>query len=257
MGRFSGHQSSILRRRAAPILTCLLVGVLSFGAQAQEEEEKGFSGTAKLGFAATTGNADTSSLTAGLGTVYAAGRWRHEFTANALRATADDQDTGESETTAERYQAGYQANWAINDKSYLFGRFNFDRDLFSGFERQITETVGYGRTFIDNGTHLLAGEVGGGATQQKRNDGTDFNQAIARAAVRYTWNFSETGSFNQRFSVEGGSENTLFESVTEVKATLVGNVGLGLSYTLRNNSDVPEGSASTDTFTAVTLQYDF
>ncbi|MEM9385147.1 MAG: DUF481 domain-containing protein [Pseudomonadota bacterium] len=257
MGRFSAHQSSFLRRRAAPVLTCLLAGVLSLGAQAQDEEEKGFSGTAKLGFAATTGNADTSSLTVGLGTVYAAGNWRHEFTANALRATAEDQDTGETDTTAERYQAGYQANWDITDRSYIFGRVNFDRDLFSGFERQITETVGYGRTFIDNGTHLLSGEIGGGATQQKRNDGTDFNQAIARAAALYTWNFTESSSFNQRFSVESGSENTLFESITEVKATLIGNVALGLSYTLRNNSDVPEGSASTDTFTAITLQYDF
>ncbi|MEO0975281.1 MAG: DUF481 domain-containing protein, partial [Pseudomonadota bacterium] len=223
----------------------------------QEEDENGWSGTAAVGFAATTGNAETSSLTVGINTALVSGKWRHEFTGAALRATAEDQDTGEVDTTAERYQLGYQGNYQISERSYIFGRANFDRDLFSGFERQLSETIGYGRTLFKNDAQLLEGEVGFGASQQKRNDGTEANQAIARAALRYTWEFSDSGSFNQRFSVESGSENTLLESVTELKAKLIGNIGLGVSYTVRNNSDVPDGSASTDTFTAVTLQYDF
>lgn len=239
-------------------LAALPLLVWSSVAAAQEEEaQDNLSGTAKLGYAATTGNAESSNLTASLATTLSLENWRHEASAQAFRATAQDDDTGDVETTAERYQLGYQANWIISPRSYLFARLNFDRDLFSGFSRQFSETVGYGYTFLDYDRHLLQGEIGVGAQQAKRNDNTTLSQVIGRATLTWNWAFSENGSFNQQFNLESGPTNTQLEAISELKARLVGGVSMGLSYTVRNNSDVPADSASTDTFTAITLQYDF
>jgi putative salt-induced outer membrane protein len=57
--------------------------------------------------------------------------------------------------------------------------------------------------------------------------------------------------------VESGSENTFIESVSEVKATLIGELALVASYTIRRNTTVPAGSEKTDTFTALSLEYAF
>jgi putative salt-induced outer membrane protein len=38
---------------------------------------------------------------------------------------------------------------------------------------------------------------------------------------------------------------------------IVGELALVLSYTIKNNSDVPAGVEETDTFTAISLEYAF
>lgn len=248
-----GHDRSAL---LTTLIACVLTGAAT-GVAAQEEEENGLGGTAKLGYAATTGNAESSNLTASLDLKLLQDDWRHRFTATAFRATAQDNATGDVDTTAERYQLGYQVNWDLSERSYVFGRINYDRDLFSGFSRQLSETVGYGNRLVQLEHHLLEGEVGVGAKQAKRNDGSTLDQAIGRATLTYTWAFSDTGSFNQVFNVETGPDNTQTEAISELKATLIGNIAMSLSYIVRNNSNVPADSASTDTFTTVALSYDF
>ena len=48
-----------------------------------------------------------------------------------------------------------------------------------------------------------------------------------------------------------------FESVTKISATIRGNFSVVLSYTIRNNSDVPKGTETRDTFTALAVEYTF
>jgi putative salt-induced outer membrane protein len=57
--------------------------------------------------------------------------------------------------------------------------------------------------------------------------------------------------------VEAGSENTYFESVTALKARLVGDLALVASYTVKHNTDVPALTEKTDTYTALSLEYAF
>jgi putative salt-induced outer membrane protein len=243
-------------RPAAGVVSSLLLALMATAAVAQDEEESGWSGTTSLGYAATTGNAETSSLTAGFNVGLLAGRWRHEFTANAFRATGDT-NSGESSTTGERYNLAYQGNWELSERSYLFGRVNFDRDRFAGIRRQFSQTVGYGNKLIVLDRHNLEAEIGLGAKQLRRDDDTELSEGIARAGVRYAWTISDNSEFNQRLFVEAGQQNVFTESISELKARLVGNIAMALSYTIRNNTDVGPDSLNTDTFTAVTLQYDF
>ena len=56
---------------------------------------------------------------------------------------------------------------------------------------------------------------------------------------------------------EAGSSNTFTESVTDLRAQLIGSLALVVSYTVRHNSDVLLDSEKTDTRTALSLEYGF
>jgi len=96
-----------------------------------------------------------------------------------------------------------------------------------------------------------------GARQSELADGTDQSDTILTGRLTYNWQISETASFGQAFLVESGGSNTFSESVTKLSARLVGSLALVASYTVRHNSDVLPGTETTDTFTALALEYGF
>jgi len=218
---------------------------------AAEEENDPLEGNVKFGYLATTGNTETSSLNTSFEAAYTAGRWVHEAMASAINASEN------KITTAEAYEAGWKSGWDFTERDYVFGRLNWRKDRFGGFDTQFSQTVGYGRRIIDTEVHSLDGELGFGARQSEDQLGDTDNETIATGALKYKGKFSETSEFGQAFRVEAGSENTFSESVTSISAKLIGALNLVASYTIRNNSDVPVGTEKTDTRTAVSLEYNF
>ncbi len=215
------------------------------------EGEGPWEGTATLGYLATSGNSDSLSVNAGAEVSYTTGRWQHLAEVSAIGAQQEE------ETTAEAYKAVWRSEYSFSETDYLFGRLRWQKDKFSGYDQQITESLGYGRRLLDSDRHTLNAEVGIGARQSDLRDGSSEEEVILRGALDYTWQFSETAQFAQYFGVESGSENTFIESVSELKATLVGELALVASYTIRRNTTVPAGSEKTDTFTALSLEYAF
>ena len=100
-------------------------------------------------------------------------------------------------------------------------------------------------------------EAGAGARQTDNTDGRSTDEAIYRLATLLTWNISETSSLKEELSVEGGSDNTYTESNTELKVKINAALAMKVTFSVKNNSDVPVGIKHTDTTTAVTLVYDF
>jgi len=231
----------------------LLAGTLSAQetAAGAEAESGPWSGKATLGFLATTGNTENSSLNTGLEVGYASANWTHLAKALAINSTTNNQ------TTAEAYELGWKSEYDFSEHNYLFGRANWRKDRFSGYDTQLSETVGYGRRLIDTGTHTLGAEIGAGARQSELQDGTTDNDLIFRAGVDYRWKFSETAEFTQNFVLESGKVNNYLESVSALRTQLLGNLSLVASYTVKNNSEVPAGAEKTDTFTALSLEYGF
>ena len=171
--------------------------------------------------------------------------------AKAINATEDEA------TTAEAYELGWKSELNISEANYLFGRLHWRKDLFSGYDTQFSQTVGYGRRLVDKAAHQLNAEVGLGSRQSDLIDGTEESETIMRAGLDYTWKFSETAEFRQDFVVESGSENTYLESVSALSAKLLGNLALVASYTIKNNTEVPALTEKTDTYTALSLEYIF
>ena len=236
--------------RSVVFVASLALAAPLFAAE-EEEADDPLEGNVKFGYLATTGNTETSSLNTSFEAAYTVGRWVHEAMASAINASEN------KITTAEAYEAGWKSGWDFTDRDYVFGRLNWRKDRFGGFDTQFSQTVGYGRRIIDTDVHSLDGELGFGARQSEDQLGVSTNETIGTGALRYKWKFSDTSEFGQTLRFEVGSENTFSESVTSITARLVGALNLVASYTIRNNSDVPVGTEKTDTRTAISLEYAF
>ncbi len=205
----------------------------------------------QLGVVAARGNTDSETISFGVSAENDLRHWRHRGRFDALRSEEQD------EATAERYLLEYNLNYKLSERSYVFGNLRHDRDLFSGFDFQLSETAGYGRLWVPRATLRLELQGGGGARQSRVTDGERQNEGIVRGAFLLRWAFAENAELRQHLTVESGESNTLTESLTSLKTKIVGKLGLKLSLNVRHNSDVPEGVKRTDTLTSINLVYDF
>jgi len=231
-----------------------------------------WSGKVALGYLASSGNTDTTALNFDGDVNYDVNKWHNTLLGRAILKTDNNQ------TTAESYKAAYNLKYDLSDRNYLFGLIDYNRNRFSSYDQQTFEIVGAGRRFIMTEKHELNGELGIGASQSDFRDcesddvlagscvigppqtppfGTSENEVVYRASGDYKWQISETASFVQKLSFNIGSNNTYTESLSELRAGIVGNIALVLSYTIQNNSDVAPGTDKTDTFTAISLEYAF
>lgn len=222
-----------------------------FSSSAQEEPESPWSGKATLGYLATSGNTENSTLNTGFEIGYKTGKWAHLFEAAAINAMENDV------TTAEAYDAGWKSELNLTDRDFLFGRLHWRKDRFGGFDTQFSQTLGYGRRLIDVDKHKLNAEVGVGARQSETQFGVKEDETVFRGGLNYKWLLSETAEFRQDVTAESGDENTYIESVTTLSAKLLGDLALVASYTVKHNTDVPPLTEETDTYTALSLEYTF
>lgn len=218
---------------------------------AQEEAESPWTGKATLGYLATSGNTENSTLNTGVEVGFATGQWQHIATAAAINASENEV------TTAEAYELGWKTERNLSDVSFLFGRLDWRKDNFGGYDTQFSQTIGYGYRLIKTDQHLLNLEAGVGARQSETQAGLTENETIFRGGAYYKWLFSETAEFRQDLTAESGGENTYIESVTAVSAKLLGDLALVASYTVKHNTDVPALTDKTDTYTALSLEYLF
>lgn len=231
-------------------LWALMIVAIAFPTMADEAEGP-WSGKATLGYLATSGNTENSNLNAAFEVAYAANKWLHEFRAAAISASESDS------TTAEAYDLGWRSERNFTETNFLFGRLDWRSDRFSTYEKQFSQTVGYGRRVISGDTHNLSIEVGAGVRQSDLADGSSESELIFRAGANYVWTLSDTSKFKQDLNIEAGEANTFLESVTAISASLVGNLSLVASYTVRHNTDVLPATEKTDTFSALSLEYLF
>lgn len=223
----------------------LMAGILTGPANAE------FNGKVSFGYLGTSGNAESTSVNAGSMLNWDYTRWSHALDLAALGAQNED------DTTAEAYLVGWKSEFSLSEASYLFGTARFEKDKFSGYDQQITQALGYGRTLIDDESTTWSLEAGLGARQSDLRDGTSESETVGRFGTDYVYRFSETNEFNANFFVESGDANTLAQTLLALKARLVGDLALVASYRVRYNSEVPAGTEETDTFTAISLEYSF
>jgi len=211
-----------------------------------------FVGNASLGYLSTSGNTESTNANGSFKVTWDLdGPWKHDWTALAISARTN------GVTTAESYSAGYKAMRDFSETSYLFFSTDWRQDRFSGYDRQASQAVGYGRRLLDSERHMLALEGGAGAKQSDLVTGEELDEAIVRGALDYLFTISETSEFNQKLLIEQGDDNRYTESTSALKTRIVGNMALVFSYVIKSNSDVPVGIEKTDRFTSLSLEYAF
>lgn len=254
--------------------TCRRGGILFLGvllmltawagvSRAETKSPSPWKAEAELGYLMTSGNTDTQALNSGLSVTYDGVRWKHDFSASGVYSSEKSQDTGENQTTAQKYRISGQSYFKFDERNSAFGLVTYDNDRFSGYKYQLSFVAGYARQIVKTDSIDLSAEVGPGFRISKlrdelpAKDGETQKEAIFRAAGAFKYKLSSTATFSQTASMEAGDKNTVTRLVTALKAQINGHLAMKASYTLKHNSSVPAGSRKTDTETALTLVYDF
>jgi putative salt-induced outer membrane protein YdiY len=246
----------------------ILLGFCSAGNALAADAVKPFSMDGELGYIATTGNTETTSIKGKLFAHQELTHWSNDFMIEALykkdkiKVNIGD-DIGDDiedkkQTTAQKYFLSGQGNYKLDNPDHrLFGFASYEDDKFSSFDSQATLAAGWSQKMWEDNESQFSYSMGPGYSFAETNEGEDQNGLILRAALDYQWKISDTANFKQLLSSEVGDENTKSKSETSVSALISGALSLKVSLILDYNSDVADDIDNLDTQTAVTLVYSF
>ncbi|WP_168013903.1 DUF481 domain-containing protein [Halomonas salinarum] len=208
-----------------------------------------FSGDAELGYTRLSGNTNSQTLIAKTRLTWLTGDWLHTLRLEARTVSEDE------EIEDEHYLASWRERKDLSGPHYLFGFTRWEQERDSGYDRQLTAIGGYGRQLLDDTIHQLSLEAGPGYRNDRVQDQTSQQLAVAYAATDYRFTLSDTGYFQQQLSMEATGDNTTVRSLSAITSNLTSRLALRLSHEIKHNSQPPDSAAaSTDTTTTASLQ---
>lgn len=243
------------------VLLILLFTQKSFADEVKKDDEK-WKSNIEFGYVATSGNTETTSLNGGFSINFEEKNWRHSLDIKAVFGSAQDSDTSEIETNAEKYFIEGKTDYKYSEKSYGFVLANYENDRFSDNDYQTSLSAGRGHIFSMSEQSNLKLEVGVGYRETKKKVivsvvEESISETIFRVAGNYSWDITKTSKFEQKISSDIGDDNTVTKSYTGLSASVAENLALKLSLTATHQSEVTLATDKLDTVTAVTLVYNF
>jgi putative salt-induced outer membrane protein len=234
-------------------LLCTGLLLASIGNAVADDETKSlWSGTGQLGFTSTSGNSDTTSITAGLAGKYENDKWISSMGLDILKATASGVDT------AERFIISSTTGYKFDENDYVFYGSRYENDNFSAFDYTMTTSVGWGHKFEDTDKARLITEIGLGYKIEALDIDRTENAGLAiTGKLDYMRQLTETMKFENITIVESTSDNTFLQNDAGFSFKVSDKAAVKLSHQLRHNTDVPVGTDNTDTLVSVNLVYGF
>jgi len=228
------------------LLGAVILGLAAPGAQAQ------WSGKGEAGLVAASGNTDSNTVSAKLGATDVYDAWKHQFDLSVLRASTS------GVKSAERYTAGEQTNYKLDQHSFVFGALDYQNDKFSGFLYQTDVAGGYGYQFYDTKKIKLSAQVGVGYRKTKDNLGDPSKgNAVGTAGMNYENAISDTTKVLDKFSLVTGSSNTQLRNFLGLEVKMSTALALSVGLDVQRNSNPPAPKKPTDTLTTVAVVYAF
>ncbi|TDT37064.1 putative salt-induced outer membrane protein YdiY [Halospina denitrificans] len=241
-------------KRIRALAGALLMMGMTLPAVAQE----GWSGDVEGGLVTTSGNTDETSISGEADITRDWMDWRQNVLLQSRYTEQND------ERSAERYTASTQLDYKFNPNDFVFIRARYDNDDFSGYQFQASTTAGYGRRIWEQGGSHFDTSVGAGYRyskfeQRDPEQGSKREEPIARLAVDFLYELSETAKFREELESEIGVDegDSVSRSVTSLQANINSSVAMRFSYTVEHDSNPPSDSKNTDTISAVTVLYNF
>lgn len=242
------------------LLAASLLTLATSPAALAQDKMKPFTMEGEMGFIFTTGNTDTTSISAGVTAHQELAQWSNDYNIEGLykKETVETDGIEEERTSAQKFFASAQGNYKLDNPDYrLFGFASYEDDRLSNFDYQATLAAGWNHKLYETDTQSFEYSIGPGYAFAETQEGEEQNGMIVRASAAYQWLISDTAKFTQTVSTEVGSDNTKSRAESALTATISGNLSMKLSVKLDHNSDVGPGVEKLDTETAVTLVYNF
>jgi len=231
--------------------SAITILALLFAMSSHAQEDNGLSTEVELGAIFTSGNTENESINFRGEVDWRRDAWEYGFLLDGFRASQNDI------RTAQRVYYVADANYDINEQSFVLTRLAHEDDEFSGYDSQTDISVNYGRNLLTTRENMeLTLNVGVGA-RQSRSEEEDFDEAIFRLAGDYEWAISPTATFGQHLSTESGNETSIFRSESSIETQILDNLSLRFSFNVKHQTDVPVGREKTDTETAITFVMNF
>jgi len=228
---------------------CSLLAIFSLSVSAQEESA--VKTQLELGAIFTSGNTENENIKYKVVVDWDKDVWDYRFTSDGFRSSQD------GISNAQRLYHTASANYTINPISYVQGRVASENDNFSGFDSQSDATFSYGRNVLQNRDNMTLGLTAGVGVRRAETVLETETVAILRLAANYNWNVSESADFIQDFSIESGSDSSIYRSETGIQTDILENLSLKFSVKVKHQTDVPINREKTDTETAITLVLNF
>ncbi len=208
-----------------------------------------WSGSGQLGASVSTGNSDSKTLAAGLALQKDGLNWRHKL--DALIDIQEDNGV----KSQERILAGYQADWKLSERAYLWGRFEYEKNGQAGIRRRFSESVGLGYRVID-GERVKWDVEAGPALRQTKFVDFDENSFAVRGGSKFLWKLSDTTDFTNDTAIFIESAGSI-NNTAALTAKLFGALSARIAFNLAWEEEPPLGLEKLDTTTRFTLVYDF
>lgn len=216
---------------------------------------------AEAGLVIASGNTDTKAGNAKVAVKHEHGAWTELGSFNAVYASDEDG------TTAQRWEAGLQANYQWNTRDYWFGGLRYESDRFSGFRYQGTASTGVGRKFFDTEETLLTAQIGVGYKFSETRDvysplgvllvpGSSEDATALIGNVDFRRALTASTTLLDKFTVEYTSDNTFLQNELSLQVSMSERLSLAVGYAIRHNTDPPPGFDKTDTLTTVNVVYE-
>lgn len=211
-----------------------------------------WSGKGQFGGVLSRGNSDTETLNANIDVTNEIDRWKHKAGFSMLRTVSEDV------TSADRWELRGQSEYALNERSFVFGSLRYEADRFTDYDYQVTAAAGYGYHLIATETTKLDGLIGVGIRRTElRLTGETEEEAILRGGMDFEHKLTATTQVYNKFLVESGSDNTFLQNQLGMEVKINDSFALGVDYAVRHNTDVLPGTDETDQVLSVNLVYGF
>jgi putative salt-induced outer membrane protein len=210
-----------------------------------------WTGQGQLGAFRSTGNSSNTGITAGLELNRTGIEWRHK-----LSAIGDYQRTN-GVTTREQFLLAYEPNYQLNERLFIYGLGQYERDRFQGYSSRISASSGIGYRVIKTDEMQLSVKAGPAYRKTSFISGGSDGSLAALGALDFDWQVSEKLKLTQDLSAFIQSGNSTFLSTTGLEAGLGGGLSARLAYAVEHDTNPPAGAVKTDTLTRFTLIYGF
>lgn len=210
-----------------------------------------WSGQGQLGALRSTGNTSNTGLTAGLELARTGIDWRHK-----VNAIADFQRTN-GVTTREQFLFAYEPNYQLNERLFVYGLGQYERDRFQGFSSRVAASGGFGYRVIEQDRMQLSVKAGPAYRKTSFIAGGSDSSLAGLASLDFDWQVLDTVKLTQDASAFIQSGNNTYLSTTGLEVALGGALSARLAYAVEHDSNPPAGAVKTDTITRFTLVYGF
>ena len=226
----------------------LVCGVLAAGSASAAD----WTGKGSLGGVLSRGNTDMETVNANLDVATVIGGWTYKMGASFLNTVEDDV------ASADRFELRGEANYALTERSYLFGTLRYEDDRFTDFAYQAVLAGGYGYKFIATEATKFEGQIGLGYRKSEiLVTGEEQDEPIVRGAINFEHKLTGTTLIYDKFLVEHGKDNTYIQNALGIEVKINDAFALALDYQVRQNSEVLPGTEKTDQVLTANLVYGF